>query len=210
MEKIEFSLDLYKTGKYDVVTREGIPVEIKFTDGYNPYPIVGCVVDSKNGGWLGAWGITGNYYEDKDCEYDLFLVEKEQPETPITIKGRKLADYIKDEADNFRQVLKDEGIDFQPDDIYWENYARQFMALVEEKDTLRSIEQTEEINEALVWAMIGATDAVLIKEKDKFSYEIDMYESPTEKGVRQLTTISIEAPTPYAAAVELYKKLKGE
>jgi len=64
---------------------------------------------------------------------------------------------------------------------------------------------TKEINEALVWAAMAANDAYRNKTEDGFEYSVTF---ETKSGGIEFKTG--EGSTPYAAAVELYKKLKGE
>lgn len=71
--KIQFSIEAYNTGKYDVVTRDGVPVEIKFTDGRHPYPILGYVGEYYT---PMPFYHNGQVYKEAIDSIDLFLVEK--------------------------------------------------------------------------------------------------------------------------------------
>lgn len=72
-EKLKFSLDLYLTGKYDVETRDGQPVEIQCTNGYQPLPIIGYIKGDKN---VTSWYTDGRDTMSRETGNDLFLVKK--------------------------------------------------------------------------------------------------------------------------------------
>ena len=71
--KIEFNLEKYNSGEYDVVTRSGKPVKIA---GVNN----DAMDYNKIAGWvdkvLQAWFINGFIYRGDKSGYDLFLIPK--------------------------------------------------------------------------------------------------------------------------------------
>lgn len=73
--KIEFNLELYNSGEYDVVTREGLPVKIA---GVNN----DAIDSNKIAGWVDTivrwWHINGCLYRDGKSVYDLFLIPKKK------------------------------------------------------------------------------------------------------------------------------------
>lgn len=75
MEKIQFSIEAYNTGKYDVVTRDGRPVEIKFTDGRGKCPIVAYIDQMEYPEYFTTSG------EHHMLNAQLLLVEKEKTES---------------------------------------------------------------------------------------------------------------------------------
>lgn len=56
-----------------VVTRDGRDVEILKTDLKYENPIVGIVTDDKGEQTVGLWTKKGRFYDDSECNGDLFL-----------------------------------------------------------------------------------------------------------------------------------------
>ena len=80
---IPFSLDLWNTGKYTAVYRNGNPARIKFTDGSGGMPIAS---DDGTGTILHAIdGRTDGIYLDMD--EDLFLLPIPEPEVRYVSYG---------------------------------------------------------------------------------------------------------------------------
>lgn len=73
--KIEFNLEKYNSGEYDVVTREGLSVHIA---GVNKQANKYCKVV----GWIDkeiyAWMLNGKDFEGGKSGYDLFLIPKKK------------------------------------------------------------------------------------------------------------------------------------
>lgn len=73
--KIEFDLELYNSGEYDVVTRSGKPVKIA---GVNDeagryYQVVGWIIVDP-----ASWSTNGMFYHGESSEKDLFLIPKKK------------------------------------------------------------------------------------------------------------------------------------
>ena len=76
MDKIEFDLELYNSGEYDVVTREGLPVKIAGVDDESKecHKVIGWA-----GGYTYGWSLSGRYTDKNyDSPSDLFLIHKKK------------------------------------------------------------------------------------------------------------------------------------
>ena len=76
MDKIEFDLELYNSGEYDVVTREGLPVKIAGVDDESKecHKVIGWA-----GGYTYGWSLSGRYTDKNyDSPSDLFLIPKKK------------------------------------------------------------------------------------------------------------------------------------
>ena len=76
MDKIEFDLELYNSGEYDVVTREGVPVKIAGVDDESKecHKVIGWA-----GGYTYGWSLSGRYTDKNyDSPSDLFLIPKKK------------------------------------------------------------------------------------------------------------------------------------
>lgn len=73
--KIQFDLEKYNSGEYNVVTREGLPVKIA---GVNEEAaefkrVVGWIC-----GVIFSWSLNGIYSKSGESKYDLFLIPKKK------------------------------------------------------------------------------------------------------------------------------------
>lgn len=57
---------------------------------------------------------------------DVIDKELQKEQKPIQFKNHELADVIKSEFEGFRALLKKKGIDYEPQHIYWDDFARMF------------------------------------------------------------------------------------
>ena len=76
MDKIEFDLELYNSGEYDVVTRRGKPVKIA---GVNEEANKFHQVTGWSNGYSYGWSLTGQFTgEGYKSDNDLFLIPKKK------------------------------------------------------------------------------------------------------------------------------------
>ena len=75
MDKIEFDLELYNSGEYDVVTRSGLPVKIA---GANKEASKYCQLLGWDKGAAFSWSINGKFRDEYESDLDLFLIPKKK------------------------------------------------------------------------------------------------------------------------------------
>jgi hypothetical protein len=73
-ERIPFDLKKARTGKYKIVTRDGVRVIVlrRFKRNRLPRKLVGILEDGDSVGWFED----GKFDNVEDCFYDLFLIKK--------------------------------------------------------------------------------------------------------------------------------------
>lgn len=77
--------------------------------------------------WIIRTGEDGPKYLP-NLKYGQKLTQEQKPVECINIE--ELAKHIKAEFESFRNLLKKKGIDYQPTDVYWTDYARLFVSSV--------------------------------------------------------------------------------
>ena len=75
MDKIEFDLELYNSGEYDVVTRSGLPVKIA---GANKEASKYCQLLGWDKGAAFSWSINGKFRDEYESDLDIFLIPKKK------------------------------------------------------------------------------------------------------------------------------------
>ena len=73
--KIKFNLELYNSGEYDVVTREGVPVRIA---GANKEASKYCQLLGWDKGAAFSWSINGKFRDEYESDLDIFLIPKKK------------------------------------------------------------------------------------------------------------------------------------
>ena len=73
--KIEFDLEKYNSGEYDVVTREGLSVKIAgvYEEANTHHQVSGWF-----DGRVRSWATNGRYFVERMSDYDLFLIPKKK------------------------------------------------------------------------------------------------------------------------------------
>ena len=75
--RIPFTLEEYKSGKYKVVTRDGKSARIVCTDCKNKNPIIGIVKLPDGQESIIAYTINGNYWNEREKHKDDLFLEEE-------------------------------------------------------------------------------------------------------------------------------------
>ena len=111
-------------------------------------------------------------------KYGQPLADEQMPAECINIE--ELAKHIKAEFESFRNLLKKKGIDYQPTDVYWTDYARLFVSSAKklQKPTEWSEEDEKHINLILrVLDIQQCWDGATGKKFNPYQDEIDWLKS---------------------------------